>query len=75
MQISNCELVGGETAEMPGTYSKGKFDIAGFCIGLVEKNKNLNKKNISNGDVIVVPSSGLHSNGYSLVRYVLKKID
>ena len=73
-KISNCELVGGETAEMPGTYSKGKFDIAGFCVGLVEKNKILNSKNIKNNDlVIAIPSSGLHSNGYSLVRHVLKK--
>jgi len=73
-KISNCELVGGETAEMPGTYSKGKFDIAGFCVGLVEKNKILNSKNIKNNDlVIAIPSSGLHSNGFSLVRYVLNK--
>ena len=73
-KISNCELVGGETAEMPGTYAKGKFDIAGFCVGLVEKNKILNSRNIKNNDlVIAIPSSGLHSNGYSLVRYVLKK--
>ena len=73
-KISNCELVGGETAEMPGTYSKGKFDIAGFCVGLVEKNKILKKKNIKTGNLILaIPSSGLHSNGFSLVRYVLKK--
>ena len=73
-KISNCELVGGETAEMPGTYSKGKFDIAGFCIGLVEKNKIIDKRNIKKNDLILaIPSSGLHSNGFSLVRYVLKK--
>ena len=73
-KISNCELVGGETAEMPGTYAKGKFDIAGFCIGLVEQKKILKKKNIKKDNLIVaVPSSGLHSNGFSLVRYILKK--
>ncbi len=73
-KISRCELVGGETAEMPGTYSKGKFDIAGFCVGLVEKNKILNQNKIKkNNLVIAIPSSGLHSNGFSLVRYVLKK--
>ncbi len=73
-KISNCELVGGETAEMPGTYSKGKFDIAGFCVGLVERDKILKKNNIKKNDLILgVPSSGLHSNGFSLVRYVLKK--
>ena len=73
-RISNCELVGGETAEMPGTYSEGKFDIAGFCIGLVEKKKILNSKKIKKNDLVVaIPSSGLHSNGFSLVRYVLKK--
>ncbi len=73
-KISNCELVGGETAEMPGTYSKGKFDIAGFCVGLVEKSKILKQKNIKKGNLVVaIPSSGLHSNGFSLVRYVLNK--
>ncbi len=73
-KISNCELVGGETAEMPGTYSKGKFDIAGFCVGLVEKNKILKKTNIKKNNLVVaIPSSGLHSNGFSLVRYLLKK--
>jgi len=73
-KISGCDLVGGETAEMPGTYEKGKFDIAGFAVGLVEEKKILHKKNINKNDlVLAVPSSGVHSNGYSLVRYVLKK--
>ena len=71
---AGCELVGGETAEMPGTYEKNKFDIAGFAIGLVEKDKVLKKNKIKTNDLILaVPSSGLHSNGYSLVRYLLKK--
>ncbi len=73
-KISNCELVGGETAEMPGTYSKGKFDIAGFAVGVVEKNKILDKSNIKVNDLILaIPSNGIHSNGYSLVRHILKK--
>jgi phosphoribosylformylglycinamidine cyclo-ligase len=73
-KISDCELVGGETAEMPGTYELGKFDIAGFAVGVVDKNKILEKKNIKRNDlVLAIPSSGMHSNGYSLVRYVLKK--
>ena len=73
-KISNCELVGGETAEMPGTYEKGKFDIAGFAVGLVDERKILDKKNIKKNDlVLAIPSSGVHSNGYSLIRYVLKK--
>ena len=72
-KISNCELVGGETAEMPGTYENGKFDIAGFAVGVVDKKKILDKKNIKQNDlVLAIPSSGVHSNGYSLVRYVLK---
>jgi phosphoribosylaminoimidazole synthetase len=71
---SECELVGGETAEMPGTYEKGKFDIAGFAVGVVGKNKILSKNKIKNNDlVLAIPSSGIHSNGYSLVRYVLNK--
>jgi phosphoribosylformylglycinamidine cyclo-ligase len=73
-KISECELVGGETAEMPGTYEKGKFDIAGFAVGTVDEKNILNKKNIKKNDLILaVPSSGIHSNGYSLVRHVLKK--
>ncbi len=75
---SDCQLVGGETAEMPGTYEKGKFDIAGFAVGVVGKNRILNKKKIKINDLIIsIPSSGLHSNGFSLVRYLLsqKKIN
>ena len=71
---SECELVGGETAEMPGTYEKGKFDIAGFAVGVVDKNKILYKNKIKKKNLILaIPSSGLHSNGYSLVRYILKQ--
>ncbi len=72
--IANCDLVGGETAEMPGTYEKNKFDIAGFAVGVVDEHKILDKKKIKNGDLILaVPSSGIHSNGYSLVRNILNK--
>ncbi len=73
-KISECSLVGGETAEMPGTYEKNKFDIAGFAVGVVDKKKILNKKKIKKNDLILaVPSSGLHSNGYSLVRNIMSK--
>ena len=73
-KISDCELVGGETAEMPGTYEKGKFDIAGFSVGVVDQNKILHLKKIKkNNLVLAIPSNGVHSNGYSLVRYVLNK--
>ena len=73
-KISNCELVGGETAEMPGTYEKGKFDIAGFAVGIVDE-KNILKKNKikKNNLILAIPSSGLHSNGFSLVRNIIKK--
>ncbi len=71
-KISECSLVGGETAEMPGTYSKDKFDIAGFAVGIVEEKKILNGKKIKKDDLILaIPSSGLHSNGYSLVRNLI----
>ena len=73
-KISKCELVGGETAEMPGTYEKGKFDIAGFSVGVVSKKRVLSKNKIKKNNLILaVPSSGIHSNGYSLVRYILNK--
>ena len=71
--LANCKLVGGETAEMPGTYSNGKFDIAGFAVGLVEKNKILKGKVKKNDLILAIPSTGLHSNGYSLVRHLVKK--
>ncbi len=72
--LSECKLVGGETAEMPGTYSKNKFDIAGFAVGLVEKYRVLNKKNIKANDLIIaIPSNGVHSNGFSLIRHIIKK--
>ena len=73
-EISDCNLVGGETAEMPGTYEKGKFDIAGFAVGLVEEKKILKKEKIKINDLILaIPSSGLHSNGFSLVRNIISK--
>ena len=73
-KLADCALVGGETAEMPGTYAKDKFDLAGFAVGLVEKKKLLIKTKIKSDDIVLaVPSSGLHSNGFSLIRHVLKK--
>ena len=73
-KISDCMLVGGETAEMPGTYSSNKFDLAGFAVGVVSKKKLIHKGKVKNKDVIMaIPSNGLHSNGFSLVRHVLKK--
>jgi len=73
-QISSCKLVGGETAEMPDTYGKGKFDIAGFSVGIVDKKKILTKNKIKKNNLILaVPSNGVHSNGYSLIRYILNK--
>ena len=73
-KLAGCALLGGETAEMPGTYGKNKFDLAGFSVGLVKKQNLLTKNKIkSNNVVLAVPSSGLHSNGFSLVRNILKK--
>ena len=72
--ISDCKLIGGETAEMPGIYPSGKFDLAGFSVGIVSKKKILSKKNVKEDDVILaIPSNGIHSNGYSLVRSILKE--
>ena len=73
-KLSNCRLIGGETAEMPGIYSNNKFDLAGFSVGIVSKNKVINKKKVKkNNIVLAIPSNGIHSNGYSLVRSILKK--
>ena len=71
--LADCKLVGGETAEMPGTYTSGKFDIAGFSVGLVEKHKILNRKIKKNDLILAIPSSGIHSNGYSLIRELIKR--
>jgi len=69
---SGCALIGGETAEMPGHYQNNSFDLAGFCVGAVERNKLLQPNNVKEGDcVIAVSSSGVHSNGYSLVRKII----
>tara|TARA_Y100001968_G_scaffold309886_1_gene330267 strand:- start:51720 stop:52757 length:1038 start_codon:yes stop_codon:yes gene_type:complete len=71
-KISNCSLLGGETAEMPGFYKNDKYDLAGFCVGVVEENKLINGRLIQEGDNIIgIASSGIHSNGFSLVRKVL----
>ena len=72
-KISGCNLIGGETAEMPGIYDNDKFDLAGFSVGIVSKKKVLHKKKVKKGDVILaIPSSGIHSNGYSLIRSIIK---
>lgn len=68
---AGCALIGGETAEMPGFYSAGEYDMAGFCVGSVDKDKLINGSGIQAGDVLVgLQSSGIHSNGFSLVRKV-----
>ena len=73
-KISDCKLIGGETAEMPGVYSKNKFDLAGFTVGIVSKKKILHKKKVKKGNVILaIPSSGIHSNGFSLLRAIINK--
>jgi phosphoribosylformylglycinamidine cyclo-ligase len=68
---AGCALIGGETAEMPGLYGPGEYDIAGFCVGIIDKKKIIDGSRIKEGDILIgIPSSGLHSNGYSLVRKV-----
>lgn len=71
--MSECALIGGETAEMPGMYQNDEYDIAGFSVGVVEKSRLITGKDITVGDTIIgLPSSGVHSNGFSLVRKILK---
>ncbi len=72
---SGCSLLGGETASLPSMYAKGEYDLAGFCVGVIEKSKIIDGKKVGAGDVIIgVHSSGLHSNGYSLVRKALLEV-
>ena len=73
---ANCALVGGETAEMPGFYKVGEYDVAGFCVGVVDRNKIIDGSKIKAGDVIFgLPSSGLHSNGFSLARKLMLEVE
>ena len=70
---NNCSLLGGETAEMPGFYSKNKYDLAGFCVGIVDEEKLINGKKICENDLIIaLKSNGIHSNGFSLVRKIIE---
>ncbi|KEI04039.1 phosphoribosylformylglycinamidine cyclo-ligase [Clostridium botulinum] len=73
---AECSLIGGETAEMPGFYKEGEYDVAGFCVGIVEKDEIIDGSNIKNGDALIgIESSGIHSNGYSLVRKLINSFN
>jgi phosphoribosylformylglycinamidine cyclo-ligase len=70
--LAECSLIGGETAEMPGMYKEQDYDLAGFCVGVVEKDEMITGENVAVGDVLIaIASSGCHSNGYSLIRKIL----
>jgi phosphoribosylformylglycinamidine cyclo-ligase len=73
-ELAGCALIGGETAEMPGMYPEGEYDLAGFCVGVVEKERIIDGRSIAPGDAILgLASSGPHSNGYSLIRKILER--
>jgi phosphoribosylformylglycinamidine cyclo-ligase len=73
-ELAGCSLIGGETAEMPGMYPEGEYDLAGFCVGVVEKDRIIDGRSIVAGDVLLgLASSGAHSNGYSLIRKIVER--
>jgi phosphoribosylformylglycinamidine cyclo-ligase len=75
-ELAGCALIGGETAEMPGMYPEGEYDLAGFCVGVVEQDRIVDGRSIRPGDAILgLASSGPHSNGYSLIRKILERAE
>ncbi len=75
-KLAGCALIGGETAEMPGIYDTDDFDLAGFCVGIVDKDNMIDGSTVATGDTLIaIASSGPHSNGYSLIRSIIKHVD
>ena len=75
-ELAGVALIGGETAEMPGMYQKNDYDLAGFCVGIVEKHKQINGRRVEAGDILIgLASSGVHANGYSLIRAIIERND